>query len=1045
MTRRRKLTWIYLLFCLPVFGQEISIVTNWDYKRSNDRYEKILNTISTTNGYVIAVGETFDKSIDEKDGLFIVLDAITGEKQVWKQLSRVGDQVLHDIVQNPDGTFTLVGYSKRAVKSQDGWVVRIDLSGEVIDEQYVDAGGNKADALYDLAINDQGEMIASGVKDLGKNSSEWLVKIDADGRAESLRTSIIGDGNIAGVAADQEAFVVVGNTSSKNKNHPNQIYVQKIDSNGEALWSEPKYFGDRGFQEASDISYAPMNGGYIVCGVTNSKGAGKSDMWMIKLDADGSQEWDKALGGSAGDVARSVIELSNGGYALFGQTWSHAITKLSNLRIYVTDNQGKVVDDNHYRIIDSDGDNVGYAITESAASNNIVWVGNSTKPNRQGYTATFLSSLNYYEVSLAELGEEEDETFGTTSGNGLDLSIGRFVDKNKNNYIEEGERGYVEVDVTNPGPVAKQNVVAHVSSTGSSDLKFWDKLFLGSIGAGQTKKLRVPVVAQDRPRSSNYRLELNIKSNGRHGASTAVDVASNTPNPADLIVNKSQFSPGSDPVPGEPIDLVIELANMGGEATSEVSAEFRLPPGVQSNGSERILLPAIAPRTKHEVTFSFTYQETFREDAIQIGFDVESTDKFVGPRKTFSLPVPQSQPLLAAVDDKPAPNSEILWVSHDTEEFRTIDVNKREVDLKVIALSNASMSKRNFAVLINGRRSQGQKLDEAKLSPPKNRSNNRIQQSYENTVTLTEGLNEVQIVYYSEDGSEVVGSSSPITFHYIPKGKPNLHVLSIGVQHSDLKYTVNDAKAIIDMYSKLGGDGTGSGFKKVFVNSMVDADVTTERGIKKAFLDLSRRRAIKEDDLVVVFISSHGKVIDGDRYVLLPSDYDPQYDEIGTVDFNEDILKRLRNVEGKKLVFIDACHSGSAGSRSYSNEAASKVMNDLINASAGLEIFASCSDREFSYEDDRWKHGAFTKAILEAFKNETVVIDGKEVSADIYKHVGGTKEAGSDGVITIEELKLFVQQRVPNLVKHVKNKPQHPTNKSTELLPKDMGIFMVLE
>ena len=1021
-------------------------MTNWDYERKNDRYEKINNTIATTNGYIIAVGETLDASMRERDGLFIVLDARTGVEQVWKQLGGVGDQSINDIVQNPDGTFTVVGYSKR-VRGQDGWIAVIDLKGEILDEQLVDASDGKRDALYDICINDQGLMVATGEQSIDKNPKPWLVQIDMKGKVTSMDATKLSRGTIQGIAADNANFMLVGTTSQKNKAHPNQIYIQKIDASGNSLWSEPKFFGDRGLQEAGDVSYSPINGGYIICGVTNSKGAGKSDMWLIKIDEDGNQEWERTIGDFAGDVAKSVIELGTGGFALMGHTWSHApAAKNATIRIYVTDRMGKVVDKNYYNIYQGSGNSLGFAVTESAASTNIVLVGNSSKANREGLTATFLSSLNYYEVDLAELGvEDDDDTFGNTSDKRLDLSLGHFIDKNDNNFLEEGERGFVEVEVRNPGPVHQRNVVVQVTSDKRSDLKFWDQLFLGTIGAGQSKKLRVPVFVEERPQESNYRLNLNIRSGGKFGASTSVDIASNTPNPANLIVNRSSFSPIEDPVPGEPITLSIELANIGGAATEPTQANFKLPAGVHSMGTERVELPAIAPREKHEVVFTFNYDDLYQENSLQIGFDVLSTADFVGPRKTFSLAVPQASPSLAQVEETSTASNEILWVSHETEEFRTIDVNKREVDLKVIALSNRAMSKRNFAVLINGHRSQGQKMDEAKLSPPKNSSSNKVQQSYANTVQLTEGLNEVQIVYFGEDGQEIIGSSTPITFHYIPKGKPNLHVLSIGVKHDDLKYTINDAKAIIDMYSRLGSDGNNSGFKKVYVNAMVDADVTTERGIKKAFMDLSRRRAIKEDDLVVVFISSHGKVIDGDRYVLLPSDYDPQYDEIGTVDFNDDILKRLRDVDGKKLVFIDACHSGSAGSRSYSNEAASKVMNDLINASAGMEIFASCSDREFSYEDDKWEHGAFTKAIVEAFKNETVDVDGKKVSADVFKHVGGNKVAGADGVITIEELKLFVQKRVPHLVKEVKNKPQHPTNKSTELLPKDMGIFMVLQ
>ena len=307
---------------------------------------------------------------------------------------------------------------------------------------------------------------------------------------------------------------------------------------------------------------------------------------------------------------------------------------------------------------------------------------------------------------------------------------------------------------------------------------------------------------------------------------------------------------------------------------------------------------------------------------------------------------------------------------------------------------------------------------------------------------MDEGENEVKIVYESENGQLI--ESAPLKFNYIPLDKPNLYVLTIGVEHNDLKYTKNDAQAISRMYARLK-DERGRGFKRIKIHSLTDSSETTKLNIQKAFLHLSNDRSIKDNDLVVVFISSHGKVVNGNQYVLLPSDYDPLYDQLTSVDFEEDILRKLRNVDGNKLLFIDACHSGSAGSRSFSDASASIFMNDLIEASSGMEIFASCSDHEFSYEDDEWKNGAFTKAIVEAFENKKVTIGGKEISSDIYSEINGVKQRGQDGVITIEELKRFVEQRVPFLVKENKGKSQNPTNKSTELLPRDMGIFMVVQ
>ncbi|MBK7870686.1 MAG: caspase family protein [Saprospiraceae bacterium] len=224
--------------------------------------------------------------------------------------------------------------------------------------------------------------------------------------------------------------------------------------------------------------------------------------------------------------------------------------------------------------------------------------------------------------------------------------------------------------------------------------------------------------------------------------------------------------------------------------------------------------------------------------------------------------------------------------------------------------------------------------------------------------------------------------------------------------------------------------------------------LTTTTNIKAAFIDLERKN-IKDGDLVVIFISSHGKINHKGEFILMPSDYNSAYEELYSINFREDILDKLKLVEGNKLVFIDACHSGSAfnsGSRSFSDAAASQMLNKLIQNSSGLEIIASCGENEYSYEDKSWGNGAFTKSILEAFRGETIEVDGgKKICADIFNEAEGVKKNGKDGVITIEELKLFIQQRVPHLVRTTKVAPpteQRPSNKSTDLLPQNLGIFV---
>jgi len=58
-----------------------------------------------------------------------------------------------------------------------------------------------------------------------------------------------------------------------------------------------------------------------------SKGAGKADGWIIKLDEQGNIKWDKRIGGSNGDDILSIIQAEDEGYIVSGYTMSKGAGK----------------------------------------------------------------------------------------------------------------------------------------------------------------------------------------------------------------------------------------------------------------------------------------------------------------------------------------------------------------------------------------------------------------------------------------------------------------------------------------------------------------------------------------------------------------------------------------------------------------------------------------------------------------------------------------------------------------------------------------------
>ena len=79
--------------------------------------------------------------------------------------------------------------------------------------------------------------------------------------------------------------------------------------------------------------------GYILAGSTESFGLGKTDVWLLKIDSKGNEQWNRTYGGKEDDWAISVQQTSDEGYIVAGATQSFG-EKNVDLWIIKTDSNG---------------------------------------------------------------------------------------------------------------------------------------------------------------------------------------------------------------------------------------------------------------------------------------------------------------------------------------------------------------------------------------------------------------------------------------------------------------------------------------------------------------------------------------------------------------------------------------------------------------------------------------------------------------------------------------------------------------------------------
>lgn len=109
-------------------------------------------------------------------------------------------------------------------------------------------------------------------------------------------------------------YIIVGYTMHSPGN--DDALLIKTDASGNQQWS--KTYGGNGVDAAYSVQQT-SDGGYILAGSTSSFGAGSTDFWLIKTDANGNQQWSRTF------AAYSVQQTSDGPLSDPGQALARAI------------------------------------------------------------------------------------------------------------------------------------------------------------------------------------------------------------------------------------------------------------------------------------------------------------------------------------------------------------------------------------------------------------------------------------------------------------------------------------------------------------------------------------------------------------------------------------------------------------------------------------------------------------------------------------------------------------------------------------------------
>jgi hypothetical protein len=309
-------------------------------------------------------------------------------------------------------------------------------------------------------------------------------------------------------------------------------------------------------------------------------------------------------------------------------------------------------------------------------------------------------------------------------------------------------------------------------------------------------------------------------------------------------------------------------------------------------------------------------------------------------------------------------------------------------------------------------------------------------------IVLTEGDNQIQVSCLNEKGAE--SYKEMIKLKYEPKKpvKPNLYIVTISVseyqnQDFNLKYAVKDGRDLVNALTQ-----QNEGFDKIIVDTLFNTDANRENilSLKEKLLNTAN------NDQIILFVSGHG-LLDED-YNFWFATHDMDFDNPAKRGVSYDEIEWLLDSipARKKLLLMDACHSGEVDVEAmkqaekdiFENDSNSMVkevvfkgayntkrpklglqnsfelMQELfvnLNRGSGAQVISAAAGNSYALESDKWQNGVFTYSILSGLENYAADLNG-------------------DKIITVSELRKYVGDKVVELT----NGAQKPTSRQENVV-----------
>jgi uncharacterized repeat protein (TIGR02543 family) len=302
----------------------------WQRAYGGEGCDSAYNIQQTFDGGYIVVGDTDSYGAGYRD-IWVLKLAANGDVEWQRAYGENSYDYGYFIHQTSDEGFIVAGSTFASTMDQysDGWILKLGSSGDV--EWQRSYGGMWSDLIRNVLPTADGGYIALGhTSDLiygYDNYDFWVLKLTSTGHIEWQRRygGYLYEYPYMIQCTSDNGYIVAGYTESFGAGAYDACII-KLDSVGDIEWHH--VYGGWDSDYAHCIQET-AEGEYIVSGCTFSFGNGTDDAWVMKLNKDGDLNgagpyvgWQRAYGGEGNDCGHIIQATSDGGYIVAGYSES---------------------------------------------------------------------------------------------------------------------------------------------------------------------------------------------------------------------------------------------------------------------------------------------------------------------------------------------------------------------------------------------------------------------------------------------------------------------------------------------------------------------------------------------------------------------------------------------------------------------------------------------------------------------------------------------------------------------------------------------------